>query len=93
MFYFWQGVAGKVALAEALRVALEALAFLSAPSDAASIRNSAGLKVRLQGCVASLVALTTIWEVGQAAYLPELSGFAETDLTSIEKVGILCMST
>ena len=44
------------------------------------------VKTKLQGCVASLVALNTVWEVGKATYLPELVGYAATDLSLLEKV-------
>lgn len=43
-------------------------------------------KGRLQGCVASLVALNTVWRVGRATYLPELSGYAGLDVGALPQV-------
>lgn len=71
-------------------MAVEALSLVSAPSQAAAsaIGSVAEVKSKLQGCVASLVALDTVWEVGKATYLPELAGYAATDLSSLETVSV-----
>ena len=71
-------------------MAVEALSLVSAPSQAAAsaIGSVAEVKSKLQGCVASLVALDTVWEVGKATYVPELAGYADTDLSSLETVSV-----
>ena len=58
-------------------VALEALALLEAPSQALSrFAQGPGWKVRIQGCAACMVTLSTVWEVGSRTYIPELEGYA-----------------
>lgn len=70
-------------------MALETLALLTAPGNASpSFQGAQDLKGRIQGCVASIVALNTVWEVGRAAYLPELEGYARTDFSLSDKVGL-----
>ena len=78
---------------DVLKVALEAQTLLTAPGKASpSVNGSQEMKEKIQGCVASLVALDTIWEVGKATYLPELGGYARTDLSSLEQVTVAIAS-
>ena len=87
MLYSWQGFQIKTAWSGVLGVATKALSLVTAPLQAASsMSNAAVVKVKLQGCVASLVALNTVWEVGKATYLPELTGYAATDFSALERV-------
>lgn len=86
-FIYMQGFGPEEAWVELLTVALEALAILNAPNKAVQeVHGAMEAKARLQGCIACLVTLNTVWEVGKATHLVELTGFAQTDLSSLDKV-------
>ena len=72
---------------EVLGITLGVAACIGAPnSRVAALRGLGPAKARLQGCIASLVALNTVWRVGRATHLPELAGYSSLDVGSLQKV-------
>ncbi len=67
---------------------------MSAPNAAvAALAGLGEAKSRLHGCIASLLALNTVWRVGRATYLPELSSFAGLNVGALDKVTALFEKT
>ena len=75
------------ALDAAAQSAVEAAAYAGLASDAAAgLSGCTAEGLRLDGCVSAITALRTVWEVGRAAFLPELAGFALTDTAALQEV-------
>jgi hypothetical protein len=82
-----QGVEVSQVWNDTLGITLGVAACVSAPNQTVAALTELGeAKGRLQGCIASLVALNTVWQVGRATYLPELGGYAGLDAGSLDKV-------
>ena len=72
---------------DVLSIILGVAACVGAPNrEVAALKGLGTSKARLQGCIASLVALNTVWRVGRATHLPEVAGYAGLDVGSLQKV-------
>ena len=78
-----------LALDATAEAAAEAAAYAGLASNAvAGLSGCTAEQLWLDGCVSATTALRTVWEVGRAAFLPELAGFALTDTAALQEVRI-----